>query len=69
MRNILLCTLGASWAVVRKSTPFWPPGNSRSTTIIPQREKLLGLRAQYRLAEPDEIWVCTTQGTQEASIP
>ncbi|EIC30027.1 CRISPR-associated ring nuclease [Methylomicrobium album] len=66
MRNILLCTLGASWAVVPEVYAFLAPGKFPLYHHHPQREKLLGLRAQYRLAEPDEIWVCTTQGTQRS---
>lgn len=66
MRNILLCTLGASWAVVPEAYAFLAPGKLPLYRHHPEREKLLGLRAQYKLAEPGEIWVCTTQGTQKS---
>lgn len=62
--NILLCTLGVSWAVIPEAYAFLAPERLPLYQNHPEQEKLLALKAQYGLAMPDEIWVCTTQGTQ-----
>jgi adenosine deaminase len=62
--NILLCTLGVSWAVIPEAYAFLAPERLPLYQNHPEQEKLLALKAQYGLSAPDEIWVCTTQGTQ-----
>jgi adenosine deaminase len=66
MPNILLCTLGASWAVIPEAYAFLAPKKLPLYRHHPESTKLLSLREQYQLAEPDEIWICTTQGTQKS---
>jgi adenosine deaminase len=66
MPNILLCTLGASWAVIPEAHAFLAPDKLPLYRHHPENTKLLALKGQYELAEPDEIWVCTTQGTQKS---
>ncbi len=67
--NILLCTLGATWAVVPEVFGFVAPklldlyGNS------PEAGRLTALREQYTLEAPNELWICTTEGQKtQASI-
>lgn len=60
--NILLCTLGASWAVVPEIYGFV---NSQQLPLYKNHsdaEQLEQLRNEYQLQPVDEIWVCTTQG-------
>jgi adenosine deaminase len=66
MPNILLCTLGASWAVIPEAYAFLAPEKIPLYREHPENAKLLALKAQYQLAAPDEIWVCTTGGTQKS---
>jgi adenosine deaminase len=63
MKNILLCTLGASWAVIPEAYAF---ATSRLYLYQnhPDYSALLALKEEAQLEEPDEIWVCTTQGEQ-----
>ncbi len=61
-KNILLCTLGASWAVVPEVYGFV---NHRQLPLYRNHanaEQLDALRREYQLNAVDEIWVCTTQG-------
>ncbi|MDD5462175.1 MAG: CRISPR-associated ring nuclease [Methylococcales bacterium] len=62
--NILLCTLGASWAVIPEAYAFLAPERLPLYQHHPQLGKLKALNADYQLQAPDEIWVCTTQGKQ-----
>ena len=62
--NILLCTLGASWAVIPEVLGWLAPGVVDLYAHHPQRTALESLREQHRLRAPTELWVCTTQGTQ-----
>lgn len=64
MPNILLCTLGASWAVIPEAYAFLAPERLPLYRHHPQHEQLQALKEQYQLQPPDEIWVCTTQGHQ-----
>ena len=63
MKNILLCTLGASWAVIPEAYAF---ATSRLYLYQnhPDFSALQVLKGEAQLEEPDEIWVCTTQGEQ-----
>lgn len=64
MPNILLCTLGASWAVIPEAYAFLSPDRLPLYQNHPDQAALLALKAEYQLEPPDEIWVCTTQGDQ-----
>lgn len=68
-RNILLCTLGASWAVVAEVFGWLTPATLDLYAHHPQRTTLDVLRAQHGLLAPDELWICTTEGAQtQASL-
>lgn len=62
--NILLCTLGASWAVIPEVYAFLSPDRLPLYRNHPQRADFDRQRDEYRLEPPNEIWVCTTQGEQ-----
>ena len=62
MTNILLCTLGASWAVVPEIFGFVSPGRLPLYQHHPNKSELKRLLADYGLQDADEIWLCTTQG-------
>lgn len=64
MKNILLCTLGASWAVIPEAYAFLAPESLPLYRHHPQQAAIAKLRENYQLQTPDEIWVCTTQGEQ-----
>lgn len=69
MPNILLCTLGASWAVIPEAYAFLAPERLPLYHNHPEQAQLLALKDRYQLQPPDEIWVCTTQGKQtQASL-
>lgn len=63
-RNILLCTLGASWAVIPEAYAFLAPRQLPLYQHHPQQAAIAKLCEDYQLQAPDEIWVCTTQGEQ-----
>ncbi len=63
-RNILLCTLGASWAVVPEIFGWLAPDTLDLFAHHPQRVALDALRVQHGLQPPDELWICTTEGAQ-----
>lgn len=60
--NILLCTLGASWAVIPEIFGFVAPQILDLYAHSPQARALADLRRQYQLQAPDEVWICTTEG-------
>ncbi len=66
-RNILLCTLGASWAVIPEILGWLAPDLLDLYAHHPQRATLNSLRLQHQLKAPDELWICTTEGTQTQS--
>ncbi len=67
--NILLCTLGASWAVIPEVLGWLAPGVVDLYAHHPQRPQLDALRQRHHLRTPTELWVCTTQGRQtQASL-
>jgi adenosine deaminase len=69
MPNILLCTLGASWAVIPEAYAFLAPERLPLYHNHPEQAQLLALKDRYQLQPPDEIWICTTQGKQtQASL-
>lgn len=63
-KNILLCTLGASWAVIPEIFGWLAPGLLDLYAHHPQRTRLDALRQQQGLQAPAELWICTTEGTQ-----
>lgn len=65
--NILLCTLGTSWAVIPEIYGFLAPDALPLYRHHPEAEVLEGLRQEHGLLAPDEIWVCTTEGDKTAS--
>jgi len=68
-RNILLCTLGASWAVIPEIFGWLAPGTLDLYAHHPQRVALDALREAHNLLSPDELWICTTEGAQtQASL-
>ena len=69
LTNILLCTLGASWAVIPEIFGWLAPQTLDLYAHHPQRGALDELRVLHRLRAPDEIWICTTEGAQtQASL-
>jgi len=67
--TILLCTLGASWAVIPEIFGWLAPDLLDTYAHHPQRTSLDALRAQHGLRAPTELWVCTTEGLQtQASL-
>ncbi len=68
--NILLCTLGATWAVIPEVFGFVAPGHLDLYRDASDAQSLQGLRQRYGLEPPDELWVCTTEGerTQQSLV-
>jgi adenosine deaminase len=64
--NILLCTLGASWAVIPEVLGFVAPGILPLYKQHPRRAEIEAQFREYRLTAPDELWVVTTAGAQTA---
>lgn len=62
--NILLCTLGASWAVIPEIFGWLAPDTLDLYEHHPQRAALDAIRADHALRPPDELWICTTEGEQ-----
>ena len=63
-KNILLCTLGASWAVIPEILGWLAPDLLDLYAHHPKRAALDQLRHQHQLCSPDELWICTTEGIQ-----
>ncbi len=63
MNNILLCTLGASWAVVPEIYGFLNEEKLPLFQHHPENKQFITARKEYQLQAIDEIWICTTQGT------
>jgi adenosine deaminase len=59
---ILVCTLGASWAVIPEILGFVAPEILPLFDRHPSRERLAKLRRDWNLPIPEEIWVVTTEG-------
>lgn len=62
--NILLCTVGASWAVIPEVFGFIDPDQLDLYRHHPERESLDRLRFDHDIPPPDELWLCTTEGRQ-----
>lgn len=68
-RNILLCTLGASWAVVPEVLGFVAPSRLPLYRDHPSAGELAAVRERHGLLEPNELWLVTTGGRQaQASL-
>ncbi len=61
-RSILICTLGASWAVIPEVFGWLAPALLDLFANHPDRAALDAARAGNGLQAPDELWVCTTEG-------
>ena len=60
--NILICTLGASWAVIPEVYGFI---NSKNLPLYQNAANFESLKSsidEFSLQPGDEIWICTTQG-------
>ncbi len=62
--NILVCTLGASWAVIPEVFGFLAPDRLDLYANHPRRADLTAERIRHGLVEPEEVWICTTEGRQ-----
>jgi len=63
-RTILVCTLGASWAVIPEIYAWLAPEQVDLYANAARRDELRATRARHGLLAPAEIWVCTTEGKQ-----
>ncbi|HOU90888.1 MAG TPA: hypothetical protein PLU22_07580, partial [Polyangiaceae bacterium] len=66
-RSILLCTLGASWAVVVEAFAFLAPSVVDLYAQHPERAALEAERREHALREPDEVWVLSTSNAVVAA--
>jgi adenosine deaminase len=62
MTNILLCTLGASWAVVPEIYGFISPNKLPLYQNHPNKRQIEQCLQEYQLRPADEIWICTSTG-------
>lgn len=58
--NLLLCTLGMSWAVIPESYAFLAPESLPLFQHHPDAASLERERTQHGLVRPDEVWIATT---------
>lgn len=63
-RNILVCTVGASWAVVPEVLGFVAPDLLPLYSLHPQAQTLERSRRQHGVRAPDELWLITSAGQQ-----
>jgi adenosine deaminase len=61
--SILLCTLGASWAVIPEVLCWLAPDIVDLYANHPERRALDDMRAVHGLPRPTELWVATTDGS------
>lgn len=61
-RTILLCTLGASWAVIPEVVALLDPDRVPLYRDHPEKCRIEQMRREYELRIPDEVWVVTTGG-------
>lgn len=61
-QNILICTLGGSWAVVPEVYAFLAPDRLPLYHHHPLRDELRAAREEQRLETPAEIWIGSTHG-------
>lgn len=63
-RHILLCSLGASWAVIPEAWGWLSPRTVDLLLNHPERQRLQRIISDERLAAPNELWICTTSGAR-----
>jgi len=63
-KTILLCSLGASWAVIPEVFGWLAPNLLDLYAHHPHADALAQTRDRHGLKAPDELWVCTTEGEQ-----
>lgn len=69
MTDLLLCTLGASWAVIPETLAFIAPQTLPLYAAHPQAAALEQERVRAGLRTPHEVWIITTQGEKtQASL-
>lgn len=64
MPDLLLCTLGGSWAVIPETLAFLDPQRLPLYARHPQADELAAERTRAGLHAPHEVWIVTTQGRQ-----
>lgn len=64
MPDLLLCTLGASWAVIPETLAFLDPQRLPLYAHHPQAGELDAERRRAGLRAPHQVWIITTQGGQ-----
>jgi len=62
--NVLLCTLGQTWAVIPEAFALLDPGRCSLYRNHPGHAAIEDLRRKHDLRPVDELWVCTTDDTQ-----
>lgn len=62
--NILVCTLGASWAVIPEVLGFVAPDIVDLYRNSAQNAALGVARIEHQIEGADELWICTTEGAQ-----
>jgi adenosine deaminase len=65
--SILVCTLGASWAVIPEVAGFLTPCPWDLYRHHPEADRLAALRERFGLEAPTEVWVITTGGDRAAN--
>lgn len=60
--NILLCTLGGSWAVIPEVFALLDPDRCPLYQQHPERAPIEALKRDFDLQPVQELWVCTTEG-------
>lgn len=63
-KNILVCTVGGSWAVVPEVYAFLAPDRLQLYRHHPRADELDEARRRDQLAAPHEIWIGSTCGEQ-----
>ncbi len=63
-RSVLICTLGATWAVIPEVYGWLAPDHLDLYRWHPDRDTLDRTRCEHGLEPPDELWVCTTGGAR-----
>jgi len=58
--NILLCTLGQTWAVIPEAFGLLDPVRCPIYRDHPGHTAIEDLRRKHELRPVDELWVCTT---------
>ncbi len=62
MKNILVTSLGTSWAIIPELIGFTNPVTYDFYKNHPQNQKISGQRSKYGIEPINELWVVTTNG-------